>query len=568
MAWPRHYFGSPPSQSLIPLEQDAYAPLSGKLTKGQETSSSLGELCFLIILAVSEVILITLAGYNVARMGLFDADKRKFLNNLNIKLFTPCLIFSMLASQLNTAKLSDLAIIPAIFIVQLLVSLVAARIVSKTFHFGRRASNFIIAMSVFPNSNSLPPPLVLSLSRTLKGLYWDRIPGDNNEEVAARGIFYLVIFQQLSHLLRWSWGYHVLLAPKHKFAEYQEHEDTEVGQNYRDEPEAEPEQGQINNHTQALVDVRDSDSGSGSSHCSDSQNHEPASRMDVTGSSRSSLPDIAEELGKPTGHPTRNGHDDSRLLLPRVGREDDLAAAAQGRPKSLLARARHSIGIKWEASRTSIAGLLARLDQASPSPIRAIVRFFKYCCNKTITFLVEVMNPPLWGMLLAVLVASFPGIQRALFENEYLQNSVTSAIRSTGNVAVPLMLVGLGANLGRDPTAEKDEEFDPEEERIGTRLLVASLVSRMVIPTLVLAPLMFLTVKYVNVAILEDPIFVIVCYLLSGAPTALQLAQICQINGAFEKTMDRILFHSYAIWLLPSTLVLVMLALGALQWAR
>jgi hypothetical protein len=36
-----------------------------------------------------------------------------------------------------------------------------------------------------------------------------RLPNDNDDEVAARGILYLLIFQQLGQLVRWSWGYHV-----------------------------------------------------------------------------------------------------------------------------------------------------------------------------------------------------------------------------------------------------------------------------------------------------------------------------------------------------------------------
>src|SRR5947208_2827387 len=93
-------------------------------------------------------------------------------------------------------------------------------------------------LQVFGNSNSLPISLVISLSQTLKGLHWDKIPGDNDEEVAARGILYLLIFQQLGQLVRWSWGYHVLLAPKDKYEGEAEHERStmEGGQGYRDEP--------------------------------------------------------------------------------------------------------------------------------------------------------------------------------------------------------------------------------------------------------------------------------------------------------------------------------------------
>ena len=179
------------------------------------------------------------------------------------------------------------------------------------------------------------------------------------------------------------------------------------------------------------------------------------------------------------------------------------------------------------------------------------------------------MNPPLWAMLIAVLVASIPTLQKLFFEDgSFVNNSVTSAIRSSGGVAVPLILVVLGANLARNTMAKEDEFLDPEEEVVGTKLMVAALISRMLLPTAIMAPLLALTAKYLNVSILDDPIFIIVCFLLSGAPSALQLAQICQINGVFEKTMGRLLFQSYVIWILPSTLVLVMMALEVVEWAR
>ncbi|KAI0537868.1 auxin efflux carrier superfamily protein [Xylaria digitata] len=567
MAWAGGYLRRPTSLRLTQLGQATSDVSFAKFENTDDSHSSLGQLCILVLLAVSDVLCITLAGYVVARLGLFNADKRKFLSNLNVTLFTPCLIFSMLASQLSTDKLSDLSIIPVIFIVQLVVSWLAAVSVSRALHFGRRASNFITAMSVFANSNSLPPPLVLSLARTLKGLYWDRIPGDNDGEVAARGILYIVIFQQLSNLLRWSWGYHVLLPPKHKYLEYQE-QNAEQGRNYRDEEEHDQCEAE------ALIGVDDSETAYDDSHSSESRHHESTGRTPVGGHSQLTLPDLAEgEPGnnksvthRPENHVVINGHnDDSLFLLPRIHSSDDLAAASEDGIRGMLARVKHSIKRKLGATKTLVADGFIRLYQALPAPIQAALRFFKLCWNKTSNFLSEFMNPPLWAMLIAVVVASVPVLQKTLFEDEYIKNSITSAIESCGNVAVPLMLVVLGANLARDASAEEDDEFDPEEEKIGTKLLVASLVSRMLIPTVVLTPILIVTVKYVNVAILEDPIFVIVCFLISGAPTALQLAQICQINNVFEKTMDRILFHSYAIWLLPSTLVLVMLALQAVQ---
>jgi len=51
----------------------------------------LGHLILLVFEAVLEVVCVSLPGYIVARQGMFDADKQKFVANLNVALFTPCL---------------------------------------------------------------------------------------------------------------------------------------------------------------------------------------------------------------------------------------------------------------------------------------------------------------------------------------------------------------------------------------------------------------------------------------------------------------------------------------------
>lgn len=172
-------------------------------------------------------------------------------------------------------------------------------------------------------------------------------------------------------------------------------------------------------------------------------------------------------------------------------------------------------------------------------------------------------------MLLAILVASIPSLQRLFFTpGTFVENSITSAIRQSGGVAVPLILVVLGANLARNTlpqSAIQDEMQDPRFER---KLLIASLVSRMLLPLIVMAPVLALMAKYIPVSILDDPIFVIVAFLLTGAPSALQLAQICQLNQVYMGVMSRLLVQSYVVWILPSTLVLVMLALEVVEWAQ
>lgn len=156
------------------------------------------------------------------------------------------------------------------------------------------------------------------------------------------------------------------------------------------------------------------------------------------------------------------------------------------------------------------------------------------------------MNPPLWAMLVSIIVASVPPLQRFFFTpGTFIENSVTSAIRQGADAAVPLVLAILGANLARNTLPVDDNGESDKEE---TRILIASLVSRMVLPTVIMAPLVALVAKYASIGILNDPIFIIVAFLLVGAPSALQLSQICQMNNLYVKAMSRLLFHSYVIW--------------------
>jgi len=267
-----------------------------KQQQPHESHPSIDNLVLLVFGAVLEVVCVSLPGYIIARLGHFDADKQKFLANLNVMLFTPCLIFTKLASQLNADKLIELGIIPIIFVIQTFVSYIVSRIIARCFGFNRRASNFVTAMGVFGNSNSLPISLVISLSQTLKGLHWDRIPGDNDDEVAARGILYLLVFQQLGQLVRWSWGYHVLLAPKSKYPEYAD-ETAEEGRYQGEDAQDEAETQGLLEGVDVLQEIEESEHHRPSSptHTDDSRVYEPAGRTPVGGSSRASPHDSEDE---------------------------------------------------------------------------------------------------------------------------------------------------------------------------------------------------------------------------------------------------------------------------------
>jgi auxin efflux carrier family protein len=459
-------------------------------------------------------------------------------------------------------KLAELAVIPVIFVVMTMVSYICSITVCKLFGFGPRPRNFVIAMGVFGNSNSLPISLVISLSQTLKGLHWDKVPGDNDDEVAARGILYLLIFQQLGQLVRWSWGYHVLLAPPETY-----HEDTasinsrtEEGR-YRDEPEEDDEdfvRGRYtDNDPESRQAPKNSDELLGGSRTEsefESGGVTPVNRLTNTNSKASSASTSSHNgdndhiiaatpaNGNVLPENALNGNGDM-VSFPTIQ-----SIKPDTTPKTIIAKTRQKLGDSLQRTKSAISGFFSRSFAALPKPIqkalsatgRGLVRFFKGVW--------AFMNPPLWAMLAAILVAAIPDLQSLFFsEGTFISNSVTRAISQSGGVAVPLILVVLGANLARN-TLPKEDGNTIADGKEDTKLLVASILSRMFLPTLFIAPMLALAAKFVPVSILDDPIFVIVCFLLTGAPSALQLAQICQINGVYESAMSRLLFQSYVIW--------------------
>ena len=395
------------------------------------------------------------------------------------------------------------------------------------------------------------------------------MPGDNDDEVAARGILYLLIFQQLGQLVRWSWGYNVLLAPPDKFKHTAENVFSGMERGV----------AQAADERQMLLD----DPGT-----TDGEEHYGSGFDETTAVPGSVGPASASGSGNDasfcSGEQTPVTHQQHTLVpSSKVQAPEDLAASLDGGSKDSSAestrdqavqKARESI-LRWKASaeragQTAYSSLIKRTRSAYgmlPKPLERSLNATVSWLGKFLAGVWEFMNPPLWAMLAAIVVASIPDLQRFFFaDGTFFKNSVTSAIRQSGGVAVPLILVVLGGNLARNTLP--DEHHSVQEDREETKLLVAALISRMLLPLIIMAPLLAVTAKYIPVSILDDPIFIIVCFLITGAPTALQLAQICQINNVYMGAMSRLLFQSYVVWILPSTLILVMCALEVVEWAQ
>ena len=581
---------SVPDAEQVPIAMPGMAGLANLTANATTTTIDIlndhnshpdfGHLSYLVIQAVAEVVFLALPGFIVAWSGLFDANSQKIVAELNTVVFTPCLIFSKLASQLDVTKLWDLAVIPVIFIAQTLVSWASANLMAKLFGFGgkKRQKNFIVAMGVFGNSNSLPISLVVSLAHTISGLHWDQVPGDNDNEVSARGILYLMIFQQLGQILRWTWGYSYLLKPAHEYEQDEvaaTREEGEFGRlaeegRFTDEPD-----NTLNGHKPGKPTDSGFDSGvqtpvsisSASSSTTTSDEREPllpaspqATGNDAHPQSNGSLEARSRSTGHITTFPnfsTTSSHKsdpDTRTLKERI--------------KANLHHLRERARVTYTRTSNTLYNFGFNIFRKLPRPIQKVLRWLHNLTMRCLGGIWRQMNPPLWAMLAALIVASVPALQHAFFDQRtVINNTITRAISQSGGVAVPLILVVLGANLARSALPKDQLATSPAEKAEEKKLLWASVLSRMIIPTVIMAPVLALIAKFVPVSILDDPIFIIVCFLLTGAPSALQLAQICQINNVFMGAMSNLLVWSYVVMIFPSTLVLVMLALEVVEWA-
>jgi predicted permease len=428
---------------------------------------------------------------------------------------------------------------------------------------------------VFGNSNSLPISLVISLSQTLKGLHWAKIPGDNDDEVGARGILYLLIFQQLGQLLRWSWGYRVLLAPAEAYSD----EDSgringRLEGGYRDESDTESEahDALLSSGSSQLdveiannkADPDDLKQSATSSQATYSGYESGSTTPEISNSALSSasfdkakrglapVPANGNAVDAGPGNLAGRfhrydsaGHITTFPDPATAGNEqDNISGGLRGR----LAKSISFVKVKTHRATDFCSRGLRYVFSKLPAPVRKALSTSGKFAGKFLAGVWSFMNPPLWAMLVAIVVASVPKLQHLFFdEGTFLSNSVTRAVSQSGGVAVPLILVVLGANLAQSTATDKDLQ-SKEEQSEERKLLIASLISRMLIPTIIMAPLLALTAKFVPVSILGDPIFVIVCFLLTGAPSALQIAQICQVNNVYMGTMSRILFQSYVVW--------------------
>ncbi|PLW54004.1 hypothetical protein PCANC_06850 [Puccinia coronata f. sp. avenae] len=587
--------------------------------------------------SILEVFLLCLAGYVLSLKGIIDSKSKNTLNKINVSFFTPALMFSKVAFSLTSEKLADLYVVPLSFIIITLTSGVVAWILSKLFRLERAERNFCLSFAMFMNSNSLPIALMTSLISTIHGqdgLKWGA--DDSNDKQLGRSLTYLVVFSTMGLIFRWSYGVKLLSASVGTEGEEEDDDSVRTAQLEDGSP----------SRDQESVPFLTSIDGVTPKASLDLPRHSPQNSSSPDQQLIPGPHEIAISISpdKPTKSASRVSLDSTDSISP----EDPLSPAMDHSDSHLQAHLRRpifhsfpnvreywlrSISSKrnsiatsctsYNESVTSAAEQEAPNDQEPERPrrlshhgnrsspwMRKTKKIFRWLVVRPVLRINQFMTPPLYASFLSLVVVSLPSLQQYLEDVRPLR----SALKSAGNVSVPLTLVVLGAYFNTsDPKSPKVEpprpgsegvtgSLTPAERKAQTRLrksrrverltILGSILARMMITPLVLLPLLFMILRYFHQAsnpdgdagdpdesgrFHEDPCFILVTVLLIGAPPAITLAQMTNANPfpiaskafhiqalqniKFEKLVSKTLFISYALITPVTTIALVVLGL-------
>lgn len=512
------------------------------------TNLSFTHIAYLVFQSVLQVVFVSLAGFWSAYTGLLPKNAQKIISVLNVDLFTPCLIYSKMAKTLSLARILEIAVIPIFFGVSTLISYVSGSIISKLLKLDTDETNFVLGNSIFGNSNSLPVSLTLSLAYTLPNLAWDQIPNDDRDNVAARGLLYLLIFQQFGQMLRWSWGYNKLL----KWS----------GENLHHMP---PSQIQLFMENGTIA--RDSNTSPNATQSSNVNTDSSINPNSPVGLDRLENTRTFSHHATNVPIPIRRVGTNSMITIvdtdpnnPNIDLEE-----IDSRLNSDLLDNRITDDYISEGNEENSLETTPLLQESMNISTESFYDKWHTVKSKIIAVgngIKRQLNPPLYSMLLGILIACFPSLQKELYRQDgFLFNTFSSAVAQIGSVSIPLILIVLGSNL-----YPSGENF--KRTRNSNKLIMGSIIGRMILPSCFLLPIITVAVKYINVSILDDPIFLIVGFLLTVSPPAIQLTQITQLNEFFEAEMVDILFWGYVVLSLPVSIIVVSGAIYVLQWAN
>ncbi|KXS18067.1 auxin efflux carrier [Gonapodya prolifera JEL478] len=176
-----------------------------------DRTTSLAELAFAATEAIGGVTLMTIAGFILSHYKILTKDLLKPLAELNLYFFTPCLLFSNMASTVTADSILELWPLPAFHILFIGITWLTAQIGSRLLSVPKQTRPFVEAGIIFSNTNNWPVALVMALSNVTM---LQKDPQDSSVEVLRRGLAYVFMYALFGNLVRWSWGYNLLAKGK------------------------------------------------------------------------------------------------------------------------------------------------------------------------------------------------------------------------------------------------------------------------------------------------------------------------------------------------------------------
>ncbi|KAF8933346.1 hypothetical protein BGZ58_006412 [Dissophora ornata] len=163
--------------------------------------------------AVSQVLVVVACGVILSRTGYLSQSAQKSISKVNLYFMTPCLLFTKIVSTINWNQFKAFWPIPVFYALFSAISWLVSKVGSRLLRFSEDEEKFVIASVLFSNTNTLPIALVQSLAFSAAGEHLLRDKNDTREDVAARGISYILFYAIFGNLVRWSYGF-TLLVPK------------------------------------------------------------------------------------------------------------------------------------------------------------------------------------------------------------------------------------------------------------------------------------------------------------------------------------------------------------------
>lgn len=352
---------------------------------------------------------------------------------------TPCLLFTKIASTITWAQFIAFWPIPVFFLFFSLTSWSIAKYGSRFLRFNKDEEKFVIASVLFSNTNSLPMALVQSLALSAAGARLLRDEFDTQEQAAARGISYILFYAIFGNLVRWSYGFS-LLVPK----------DPEPSS--MPIVESPPTVHRAPSLPHVLINV-DEPSGSGTTHPT----------IDTEPSSPRTLQDDHDH-----NYPEYMSDDDNDTdnQDPRTRRNS--AASLFRSPQNV--KQYRSTNLQPISPVQSPRGFSARFTPRRKRTKGSTRKMLRQKATTAIERIRQVLTPPLFTALLALVIGLVPALHQLIMgADSKFYAYVIRPIEGCGAAAIPMILLCLGAQVVHLASTNATSTPDPTRPALQRR---------------------------------------------------------------------------------------------------